>query len=344
MSPRLLHAPDYRDGTPYQRLLAGGLEAAGVEVNFLSDYHHGLPLARGLWRSGADLLHLHWADPYCRGWRALHYGPDLRLAAATAPLVVTTHNLQPHESAGRTRAACDWWTHRLASAVIVHNAAQAGAVVAAFGVAPERVHIVPHGNEAAAYPAPVPSAEARERLGLPAAGKLALFFGALRGYKGQAAIMDWWARHAPEGATLAVVGSAQGRALQGELEALAGKRDDILLRIGYQSEEDTMLWHSAADAALCNYRRIFSSGATSLALGFGLPLLVPARCHLLDFAGVPGRVAHFHSLEGDFGEKLAAALAMGRSPEAAAQWARARDWAKLARMTRDVYLKALGEA
>src|SRR4051812_30121992 len=64
----VLFAPDWRDGVPYQRLLAGPLEEHGVRVSFLRDYKRGLPLAR-LVRERArqapvDILHLHWPEAY----------------------------------------------------------------------------------------------------------------------------------------------------------------------------------------------------------------------------------------------------------------------------------------
>ena len=64
----VLFAPDWRDGVPYQRLLAEALEQHGVRVSFLRDYKRGLPLAR-LVRERArqepvDVLHLHWPEAY----------------------------------------------------------------------------------------------------------------------------------------------------------------------------------------------------------------------------------------------------------------------------------------
>ena len=44
---RVLFAPDYREGTPYQTLLADALGRLGVKVSFLSDYHRGLPICSG---------------------------------------------------------------------------------------------------------------------------------------------------------------------------------------------------------------------------------------------------------------------------------------------------------
>ena len=39
-------APDWRDGVPYQRLLAEALIDHGVSVDFLSGYKRGMPLTR----------------------------------------------------------------------------------------------------------------------------------------------------------------------------------------------------------------------------------------------------------------------------------------------------------
>jgi len=79
----VLFAPDWRQGVPYQSLLADALVAVGVHVDFLSDYKRVFPLTRLLQQHPADLLHLHWPEAYYPrkrdwwdGFRRARFVPD----------------------------------------------------------------------------------------------------------------------------------------------------------------------------------------------------------------------------------------------------------------------------
>src|SRR5687768_1360785 len=99
----VLFAPDWRQGVPYQRLLADALVAHGVRVAFLSQYKRVLPLSRLLRERSADLLHLHWPEAYYPqkrdrwDWfRRARFVADLMLATRRMPCVLTAHNLAEH--------------------------------------------------------------------------------------------------------------------------------------------------------------------------------------------------------------------------------------------------------
>ena len=57
---RVVFAPDYRIGVPYQALLADALGRRGIEVSFLSDNYRSLPLFRGSRSEVPDIVHIHW--------------------------------------------------------------------------------------------------------------------------------------------------------------------------------------------------------------------------------------------------------------------------------------------
>ena len=60
----VVFAPDWREGVPYQRLLADALANHGVHVSFLGNYRRVLPLRRLMQDRRCDLLHLHWPEAY----------------------------------------------------------------------------------------------------------------------------------------------------------------------------------------------------------------------------------------------------------------------------------------
>lgn len=346
---RVVFAPDYRSGTPYQLLLAVALEEEGVEVGFLEHYYRGLPLTRGLAKIGADLFHLHWPEHYWHpSYRWLKYGDDLLFATRGRPLILTAHNFQIHDQRQSWKAFIgQCWTYYLASSVLVHSAAAAETLLRTYPLEERRLHLIPHGNEAAAYPEPSQQHRAREKIGLPfpPERRLALMFGAIRPYKGQEAVIDWWKQNAPPNTTLAIVGQTWDQGYRQEIRRLVKDCPTIHLVDQHQNEADTALWLSAADAALFNYRQIFSSGSMSLALGFGLPLLYPSRNTTVDLEPFssrhPGRVNPFYSLAGDFGEKLSAALQLGRCDQAASDWATERSWQNIARKSIKIYKSLL---
>ena len=60
----VVFAPDWRNGVPYQGLLATALQRYGVNVHFLQNYRRVLPLSRLLKAQQVDVLHLHWPEAY----------------------------------------------------------------------------------------------------------------------------------------------------------------------------------------------------------------------------------------------------------------------------------------
>src|SRR5579862_321024 len=194
---RVLFAPDYRSGLPYQESLAKALVDEQVTTSFLSHYRIGLPLYRGSRDfETLDALHLHWPEAYIHGpklWRKAQYVSDLSLASRKRPLFLTAHNLYPHNRRDEflMRSAVRF-TVRKASAIFVHSARARELYVEEFGATPEKCHKIPFGDHSLEIGSPVPSAEARERLGLPAGDPICIMFGTVSPYKGQEEVIEAW--------------------------------------------------------------------------------------------------------------------------------------------------------
>ena len=128
---KVLFAPDWRAGVPYQTLLAAALAELGVKVEFLAGYKRALALTRLVRAREFDVLHLHWPDAYYPRmhdgfdwWRQARFATDLALATRRHPLVFTAHNFAPHNRSGEF---CEERNARApfvqARAVIAHSAA-----------------------------------------------------------------------------------------------------------------------------------------------------------------------------------------------------------------------------
>src|SRR5262245_3414521 len=57
---RVLHFPDWREGSRYQPMLAAGLAECGYDIRFANYAGATLPLFRNVRRHRADALHIHW--------------------------------------------------------------------------------------------------------------------------------------------------------------------------------------------------------------------------------------------------------------------------------------------
>lgn len=342
----ILFAPDWRQGVPYQRLLAESLVEKGARVSFLSDYKRFLPLTRLMGQQPADLLHLHWPEAYYQRkhdrwdfFRRARFVSDLSLATRRTPFVFTAHNLTEHNYGGSFAHANYAAAYRRARLVFAHSAAAAGELVRTYGLPEEKIRVIPHGDLSAALPPPVPQAEARARLNLPA-GRLCLMFGAVEPYKGQDEVIAYW-REAQPGATLVIAGRPLNPEYAGFLRRSIQHSPGVILRLEWLSDADLALLLSAADVALFNYRAIFTSGAATLARSWGLPLLIPNRLSTVDLAEPDPRVVRFEGLDEDFEEKLETAFRRAPDHAAAAPWRAQTAWARVAELTMNGYREAL---
>lgn len=340
---KVIFAPDWRAGVPYQALLAEALARRGVAVDFLSLYRRGLPLARGCARREFDWLHLHWPEAYYQGkgdaldWlRVARFPIDLSLATRGHRLALTAHNLRAHNvgsAAGMER--CTRAAYARADVVFAHSLAAKEELSAEFAVEPARIVVVPHGDLSVTLGPPLERAQARAQLGLDARPRV-LMFGTVEPYKGIEAMIEFWRAQQP-GAELHIVGRPWNPAYASALRAQAVEVPGVHLHLGWLDDPALRRWLSAADAAVFNYRAIFTSGAATLARSYGLPLLLPARLHTVDLAEPDPRVFRFTDLGEDFAAQLSLALAVPRDFSAAAPWREATSWDRVAELTAAAY-------
>jgi glycosyltransferase involved in cell wall biosynthesis len=98
-------------------------------------------------------------------------------------VIVTCHNVSSHEES-RSFSLATRLILSLAQGVIVHSGANYKELVKFYGIPDNRISVVPHGP-LGLFKIKGPSREtARKRLDLPQDAHVALFFGALRAYKG----------------------------------------------------------------------------------------------------------------------------------------------------------------
>jgi glycosyltransferase involved in cell wall biosynthesis len=283
---QVIMSPDYsRAGNPYQRLLAGGVTAAGAPVEFFHTTHAFLPFLRSLPPVGRArrILHLHWVDVLLAGrrrdqrlrWLA-QFVLDLNLVRLRGWAIVwTVHNLYSHECPDR-------WVEgltlrslgRIAHQVIVHGRRAQELVTAEFGIPAAKITVIPHGTYVGVYPDTVTREEARRRLNLDPKTPVFLYLGDMRIYKGVDNLCRAFAALNRPDALLVLAGKLCDE-VRDEVTAFSQAQPNVRLFPGFMADDQLQVYLRAADYSVVPYRAILTSTSIVLAKSFHTPVISP---------------------------------------------------------------------
>lgn len=355
---------------PYDHALAAALARAGAEVELITTrFAHGKVtreggyevrelfysraarlarsdrsrrLLRGLEHLPGMLAHRR----HAREAELIHYQwlplprLDARLLAVVRPRVFTMHPRLPVPGSRRGRALRGLLGRM--DAVVVHTEHGRRRLAGEFGVAPERLEVIPHGALEHLARLPVEKPLAPELDG--AEGPIALAFGLIRPYKGTEVLLDAFARI--EGAELWIVGRPM-MAMERlhELARRAPGRVRFLERFVEDAEIPALM--RRADLVVLPYLEVEQSGVLYTALAFGRPLV------LSDVGGFPEVARHGaarlvpsgdpDALAGVLSELLSDAAERERLAQAALAASRGPySWDEIGRRTLALYRRLLG--
>jgi glycosyltransferase involved in cell wall biosynthesis len=136
---------------------------------------------------------------------------------------------------------------------------------------------------------PLTKKEARQKLGLPENGRILLFFGFIRQYKGLDILLRAMAdkRIQREGIILLIAGEFyEDEKPYKDIIAANHLQDYVVLRTGFIPDSEVRLYLSAADCVVQPYRNATQSGVTPLAYHFEKPMIVT------NVGGLPALVPH----------------------------------------------------
>ncbi len=336
---KILFAPDYRPGNPYQTHLADALNRTGdCTVRFAQGYRRVLPLTRLCRDEHPDLLHLHWPEAYCptfgplaflRPWRL---PIDMAMATHAIPYVLTAHNLWPHHqprSAGLQFALGR--TYRGARSIIAHSLIAAELVSKQWNVPQEKIVIIPHGN--LVNPMAVEAHPQDEK-----SCSYVLNFGTIAPYKGIEDLIIWWRRNRSL-PPLRILGICNDPKYAENLQRLAGDDPAIQLCPGKVSDESLIAEIQASSAVVLNHHAGLTSSVASMARSLSANILIPRRLMAVDLMEPHPSVFRFESLETDFAGKLSAALKAPTQPKDE-NWWRSIAWDTVAAATQECYYRA----
>jgi glycosyltransferase involved in cell wall biosynthesis len=318
------------DPNPYQELLHQRLRTRGVEVRYLEGPtgSHTVnlalaPLVLAWWRlRGYRLVHLHWVYGFSLPWaRNRRWAPRCMqrwfgfwlwgCRALGLRLVWTAHNVLPHEPVFADDPAARRLLMDYCEAVIAHS------------------------HETAA--------ELRQ---YGARNIVVAFVGSLHPYKGVDLLIDAVAMLPPEPSTrLVVAGECSDGDYRRLLETAARRAGDrVCLSLERVPDDELQVFLGAADVAAFPFRSVTNSGSVLLALGFGVPVVIP---DLPELAGIPAAAAiRYFGGVSDLAHALRRVSTAAESERreratAATAFASAQSWDDVAEATLAVYAQVL---
>jgi glycosyltransferase involved in cell wall biosynthesis len=354
---RVLMMPDYREGNPYQQLLADSLAEHGVEVIFPQGYRRVLPLLRGLLSQNppVQVLHLHWLEAYLKGnhglTRQLYFLKFLvdiyTLRLAGFKVVWTIHNQLDHDA---SYPKLELWLRRrlsgVANACILHSQAASAIITPLYKLNPAKTAVIPHGHYRQVYGQPVEPQVARLQLGLPLTDRIYLHLGMLRPYKGLEQLLQVWRNlQTTLGSSILVIaGQVLESSYQLSLEAEVAGLANVVFMPKFVANDQVSLFLSAADVVVLPYRRILTSGSVILAMSFAKPVIAPRIGSIAEVLDEADALLYEpndpQGLENSLIKSLTLDLSqLSQRTEAACNYL---DWSNIGAKTAEIYRSTLG--
>lgn len=316
-------------------------KAAGLTVRHALAWYQPFGWVFEAIRMRSAVLHIQW-------W-SLALSPVCLLFALIArlrdvPVVVTAHNVRPHEPSRPFR----WISHLiygLAHHILVHSDANLRQLQGDYGIASDRCSHVPMGIADTVSILP-DREEACEALGLAPERPVVLFFGIIRPYKGVVYLLealDIVRRTVPD-VMLVVAGKPWGDGWA-PCQALIAEREldeHVHCTLDYVPEAEVPHYFAAARLVVLPYTHFDAQSAVGVqALGFGRPLLVT------ETGGLPELVDHDprFCVPPEDSEALAQAMValLGAVDGGAdVEFGRAHSWEESARRHLEIYRRVAG--
>jgi len=224
-------------------------------------------------RHRPDVIHIQWSrlpKLDLRLWK--------RFIAQKVPLVHTVHDIAPMFASPAMQADL-LAVYQHMDALILHTQSNITAFQDVYPSIPhKKLHLIPM----IAFPNPPlpPSANqqsAREALGLPTDAPIALFFGAIKHYKGLDVLLEAFVQARAKNPDIhLVIAGKYDTTQRGKLPALdaISAMPNVHLYEGFIPTHDIWKYHLAADVIVHPYREITQSAALITAMGYGRAVIV----------------------------------------------------------------------
>ena len=269
-------------------------------------------------------------------------------------VVLTAHNVNI-----RSRDGTDNWLNRctlriqyqLVDHIFVHTRKMKTEMVDAFGVAEDKVSVIPFGINNTVQSTDLASAEAKRMLGIADSDRTLLCYGQIAPYKGLDYLIAALAQLLKGDGSYRLIIAGKPKWNQTYWNQIKqqirdnGVQHRIIERIEHVPDEETELYFKAADVLVLSYTQVFQSGVLFLGYYFGLPAIVTDVGSLKEqvVEGETGLVAKprdssdlAKTIEKFFSSELFCELEIRRSR--IREYANERySWSKVAAITTKVY-------
>jgi glycosyltransferase involved in cell wall biosynthesis len=208
------------------------------------------------------------------------------------------------------------------------------------GVPTTRAVVIPQGSYIGMYGSPPSGPEARRSLGLPPTGRVVLFFGLIRPYKGVPELLTDWSDSSYEG-TLVIAGSCPDPVLRAEIETKSAQDPSVFLHLEFVPDAEVPWYLAASDCVGLPFRSSTTSSSALLALSFAKPVVAPRIGALED---LPAEVGYFYDHSDESGLHGALVrffaegeLALRHRSEVGHDYAETLAWPAIAEQTLTLY-------
>lgn len=265
-----------RTGNPYNRLLATGLQDAGVRITEFTPVR--------LLTGRFDVWHMHWPEGILGKRAGLRSVPGritlntlLKYARITGTRTIwTVHNLEAHH---RIHVADDdFWmafTDKIDASIHLSKSGRSMAMSRFSALRGKPSFVIPHGHYRGIYPNTIGKAEARDRLGISNEGRVITHVGYGRPYKNIPHLIRSFLGLSSSTDRLVIAGRPSSKDIHDAILAASASDSRISLKLDFIPEEEMQVYLNAADLVVLPYTNILNSGSVLLALSFDRPVLVP---------------------------------------------------------------------
>lgn len=269
---------------PYQSLMIKGLNQQNIRAfTGINDRFWGI--IRTQVRYKPDYLHFDWiVSYYYRRWSLLTlvsillFCLQLELIYRCTPtrIVWTLHNLLPHDLPfSLVHRYCQRFMAKRCNWIRVFSEDTVIKASRELQVPIQRFHVIPEGDYSSIYPNESNTNAAREKLNIPISAQLLLFLGTIRPYKGIPDLLEVIRQIDNPDLILLIAGHSPDQSyaqlLKKELPA------HCILHPHFIPNEQLHYYFNAADAVVLPFIEIENSGSAVLAMGFGKPIIAPAK-------------------------------------------------------------------
>lgn len=237
------------------------------------------PINPWTWLKTAKIIRQHQPDATIISWWTTFWAPSFwalsfQLRRSCIPVIFLIHNVLPHEV-----HMWDVWlaktTLKNGSVHIVQSYREQQRLLALLPNSMVRYH--PHPIYPFFNGQPLPQNEVKEKLGIPLDRKVILFFGIVRPYKGLKYLIEAIARLISQGKNVHLLIAGEfwenKRPYLQQIHAL-GISNRITIDDRYIPNEELRWYFSTADLFVAPYSNGTQSGVVTLALAFGLPVVL----------------------------------------------------------------------